>query len=83
MLISPSFEPMICDFGISRMLASSLVLSSSTQHGNLGGSVRWMATELLEPNSEPKHHTMETDVWAFGMTILVCTSEYFTMTVLV
>ena len=71
-LISNSGVPQICDFGMSRMLAASGSLGSSTS-GHLRGSARWMAIELLRGNeSSPQPvHTLETDVWAFGMTIHV------------
>lgn len=66
-------EPLICDFGISRMLDSSQSNFVSTTHnGQLRGSMRWMARELLRPDGdeEPKH-SKETDVWAYGMTLYV------------
>ena len=34
-----------------------------------GEGIRWMAPELFE---EGAVHTKESDMWAFGMTILVC-----------
>lgn len=39
-----------------------------------GGTVRWMAVELLAPKpatSEDGKHTKQTDVWAYGMVIYV------------
>jgi hypothetical protein len=40
----------------------------------VGGTCRWMAYELIydddEEDEEPPRLTRETDVWAFGMTIL-------------
>lgn len=73
-LISNDGIPRICDFGMSRMLAASRTLGSATS-GHLKGSARWLAIELLQMSdsgSQPVH-TLETDVWAFGMTIHVCT----------
>ena len=71
-LISGSGIPQICDFGISRILAASETHSSKSS-GNLRGSTRWMAIELLKITDSGPHpkHTLETDVWAFGMTIHV------------
>lgn len=71
-LISRTGEPRICDFGISRVLAASQTLASSTG-GSLRGSVRWMAIELLTVNGPPPVHTIYTDIWAFGMTVHVST----------
>lgn len=71
--MSESGEPLICDFGISRMLDSSQSLFNSTTHGgDIKGSTRWMAIELLNAieGKEPKH-SKETDVWAYGMTLYV------------
>ena len=40
----------------------------------VGGTCRWMAYELIydddDEEEEPTRLTRETDVWAFGMTIL-------------
>ncbi|KAL5504022.1 hypothetical protein ACEPAH_8095 [Sanghuangporus vaninii] len=70
-LIGENWQPLICDFGISRMLDSSQSHFVSTTHnGSPRGSTRWMAIELYKPDEGvvPKH-SKETDVWAFGMTL--------------
>ncbi|OCB84776.1 TPR-like protein [Sanghuangporus baumii] len=70
-LISPSGDPLICDFGISRVLTSSESDFVSTTHdGRPRGTARWMAIELHVPEDgvEPRH-SKESDVWAFGMTL--------------
>ena len=70
-LISKYGQPLICDFGISRMLDSSQSNFVSTTHDDcVRGSARWMAQELIA-SAEAKH-TKETDVWAYGMTLYVC-----------
>ncbi len=56
---------MLADFGISHIMTSSV---TSTTTG-VGGSVRWMAVELLA--MEAGKHTKQTDVWAYGMVIYV------------
>ncbi|EJC99208.1 kinase-like protein [Fomitiporia mediterranea MF3/22] len=66
-LISNHGEPLICDFGMARMLSASLTLAA-TSSGGIKGSLRWMAYELLDFSND-SHHTKETDVWAFGMTV--------------
>lgn len=78
-LISPDGDPLLSDFGISRMLVASGSLDRST---SVKGSTRWMAAELLRPDllsdevdggfqGETAFHTKETDVWAYGMTLYV------------
>ncbi|EJC99228.1 kinase-like protein, partial [Fomitiporia mediterranea MF3/22] len=74
-LVGPSSQPLICDFGMSRTLASSLSIEATTL-SDVRGSVRWMAIELLDINLDSLH-TKETDVWAFGMTVYVCFSVTF------
>ena len=74
-LIGENRQPLICDFGISRMLDSSQKHFVSTTHsGQTRGSTRWMAIELLNPEEgvEPKH-SKATDVWAFGMALYAST----------
>ena len=72
-LISSAGVPRICDFGISRMLASSQIFDVTTS-GRLKGTTRWMAKELIEIGDPPPTHTFQTDVWAFGMTVHVRTA---------
>jgi hypothetical protein len=37
----------------------------------VGGTCRWMAYELIyDDDEEPTQQSRETDMWAFGMTIL-------------
>ncbi|TDL15424.1 kinase-like protein, partial [Rickenella mellea] len=83
-LISPEGDPLLTDFGISRTLVVTHILTGLS---NLMGSVRWMATELLNPNgrslddSDAEDRTLmtefavaqtkETDIWAFGMVVYV------------
>lgn len=66
--------PVICDFGISRMLYNSQTFGaeSSTNSNCARGTVRWMAVELLAIDVFTKH-TKCTDVWAYGMTVYVRT----------
>ena len=73
MLISDSGEPLLTDFGLSRMLHNDgMMVSITTTMTRFAGSVPWMAPELLDPaKMDPDHkfHTMATDIWAFGMVI--------------
>ncbi|PAV22495.1 WD40 domain containing protein [Pyrrhoderma noxium] len=63
-LISASKVPLICDFGISRTLNSSITLRTTTS-AFVRGTQRFMAPELLQGDGQ---HTMATDIWALGMT---------------
>ncbi|KAL5526659.1 hypothetical protein ACEPAF_8383 [Sanghuangporus sanghuang] len=78
-LIGEYWQPVICDFGISRMLDSSQSIFVSTTHdGQTKGSARWMAIELFvsDDGAEVKH-TKETDIWAFGMTLYEMITKQF------
>ncbi|KAI5115271.1 hypothetical protein M0805_001505 [Coniferiporia weirii] len=71
-LISSSGEPRICDFGISRMFITSGSFTLSQTTGNVEGTVRYMSIELLTPtNQQSDPYSEASDVWAFGMTLLV------------
>lgn len=71
-MVSPSGEPLICDFGISHMIAISQSFGlSGTQTGTLRGTTRYMSIELLEASSEDGIYTKASDVWAFAITIMV------------
>jgi serine/threonine protein kinase len=66
---------MLTDFGVSRVIAASAA--------SFKGSTRWMAPELLIPESdeagahEPVEPNQKTDIWAFGMTIYVSNCKPF------
>ena len=59
----------IADFGLARILGETGFTTKS-----IGGTCRWMACELVELSEEEEECvpevTMESDVWAFGMTVL-------------
>ncbi|KAF8517258.1 kinase-like domain-containing protein, partial [Hysterangium stoloniferum] len=63
-LVSDDGVPCLTDFGLSRFVDDVSLLTTSS---NVGGSLRWMAPELLLHNEK---HSRESDVWAFGMMIL-------------
>ncbi len=73
MLVSPKNQALLTDFGISQMSSLSTGYSTDT----VKGSGRWQAFEFFkfreedEPVSPLPGHTIETDVWAFGMTAYV------------
>ncbi|KAI5121112.1 hypothetical protein M0805_002785 [Coniferiporia weirii] len=71
-LISSSGEPRICDFGISRVLAASKTFSFGSTTGGIGGTIRYTSIELLYPMDQQSDiYSKASDVWAFGMTVLV------------
>ena len=67
-LVSHAGTPLVCDFGLSRIVSKQDSKAAITTSTGLQGSVRWMARELIE---ETEGHTIASDVWAYGMTLLV------------
>jgi serine/threonine protein kinase len=64
--------PRLCDFGLSWMLVESTLWQASTSKGS-NGTTRWMAPELFEYlEGRTIKTTKKTDVWAYGMTCIVC-----------
>ncbi|KAH8107459.1 kinase-like domain-containing protein, partial [Phellopilus nigrolimitatus] len=69
-LISNDGLPQICDFGIMKILVSSQTFGgTSSQNIGTKRSVRWMSKELLAMHDLPITYSMESDIWAFGMTV--------------
>ena len=65
-MLSGSLEPLLTDFGLSHQAIAGFSMSATA---TAAGSLRWKAPELIR---EPVQHPNEqSDVWAFGMTILV------------
>ena len=71
-MISESGRPLICDFGISRMLNFSITLKTKTTN-NARGTQRFMSPELLVGEGK---NTKASDIWALGMTFYVCFTHY-------
>lgn len=73
-LISANGVPLLADFGLSHLMFATSTNEPATDAGK--GDVRWQAPELVIPSEDfitPEEiHTKESDVWAFGMTGLVC-----------
>ena len=70
-LISDNREALLTDFGYSVAVNSSFSMTISNQ-GGTKGTLRWMSPEILEGGEG----SAEADVWAFGMTALVCRSLF-------
>lgn len=68
MLISRQLVPVIADFGLSRL---TVVSNKIKPTATTVGTGRWMAIELLDHSVDDHRSTKESDVWAFGMTVLV------------
>ncbi|TEB37673.1 kinase-like protein [Coprinellus micaceus] len=71
-LVNDDGHACLADFGLSRILEVRGFTTKSS-----GGTCRWMAYELVVPPEDEEDNddyvpplTRETDVWAFGMTIL-------------
>jgi serine/threonine protein kinase len=60
-LVSDDLHAQICDFGLAKLFEES---TASSLKG--AGSLRWKSPEIAD--GEPK--TIESDVYAFGMTIV-------------
>ena len=77
-LMSSEGQPLICDFGLSRVVPESVSLSNSTN--NMRGSTRWMAAEFFIYDGKGRqfmtNHTKESDVWGFGATVYVSLPFY-------
>ena len=61
-------RPLICDFGLARIVPESASLSNTT---TVRGSARWMAREFFNIDDPVKKHSEATDVWGFGATVYV------------
>ncbi|TFK23026.1 kinase-like protein [Coprinopsis marcescibilis] len=66
-LVTPAGRACLADFGLSNLLDSEALswtsLCSTTQHG---GTPRWQAPELLDPESEHIAASKESDMYSFG-----------------
>ena len=69
-------QPLICDFGLARVVPESVSLSNSTN--NMRGSIRWMAAEFFTRKDKERvsRHSKRTDVWGFGATVYVSLPFY-------
>ncbi|KIJ52440.1 hypothetical protein M422DRAFT_26048 [Sphaerobolus stellatus SS14] len=70
-LISADGTPCLTDFGLSRILDEDLAQLIGKSGRPVGGTLRWMAPELLRESDSTK----ATDVWAFAMTIVEIMTE--------
>ncbi|EUC67019.1 tyrosine kinase domain protein [Rhizoctonia solani AG-3 Rhs1AP] len=73
-LVSSTGIIKITDFDYSIFPECSLVFSATTRVG--GGTLRWMAPELVLEENPPQRNT-KTDVYALGMTLLVSILECY------
>ncbi|KAL5480660.1 hypothetical protein ACEPAI_9600 [Sanghuangporus weigelae] len=67
-LIDDSGEPLLCDFGMSRMLEKpdTYPINNTTTTDGVRGTIRYMSKELFKENASL---TESSDIWAFGMTV--------------
>lgn len=67
-LISPTVDALVADFGLDTLADSSTITSPIDS-----GSLRWQSPEVLRGAA---HKTFSTDVYSFGMTIYEVKSFY-------
>lgn len=72
-MIDERFEPRLADFGLSKLLTEVDGTCTATETAGVLGSLRWMARELFDTDGGV---TCESDIWAFGMTILVSSIDF-------
>lgn len=60
-LVSPTVDALVADFGLAKLADSSTVPSLKG-----AGSLRWQSPEVLRGEA---HRTFSSDVYSFGMTI--------------
>jgi len=67
-LISDTGVPCLADFGFSHAVNSSCDVIEVPNQRGMKGTIHWMAPEMFDGAEV----SAEADVWAFGMTVLVC-----------
>ncbi|KAF8144356.1 kinase-like domain-containing protein, partial [Mycena galopus ATCC 62051] len=71
-LVDEDGHACLTDFGLAIFIDSE----SSGQSSRRGGTIPWMAPELLLPSAgEPARATRASDMWAFGLLSAVCVAR--------
>lgn len=73
-LIGKNGVPKITDFGLSRMdsYSYSFLMTSQTSQDQTKGTLPWLAYEIVAgTGTEDTPYTKASDMWAFGMIVLV------------
>ena len=73
-MIDERHEPRLADFGLSKLMTEPDVNGNTTTlTSEFKGSLRWMSRERLgfSDHTDSMGVTYESDIWAFGMTVLV------------
>ena len=73
-LIDLDGQSRIADFGLSQLVTEV----NHTTITTTAGSIRWMAKELFDNGIEDPCVTFESDIWAYGMTVLVRNPTHLT-----
>ena len=71
MLISDDGQALLADFGFSFIVNSSFSMNVPNED-KTKGTINWMSPQSIEDGKV----SVEADVWAFGMTALVCSSSF-------
>ncbi|TDL18112.1 kinase-like protein [Rickenella mellea] len=78
-VVSPQGEPLLIDFGLSRILDISRVIMTTRE---ASGTFRWMAFELCGGGRDDSEcgaifATRASDIWAYGMIVLELLSKEY------
>ena len=66
-LVDSSGRAYVADFGLSAVNESKIACWTSNAVGSKGGTVRWQAPELNDPEiDDTVHNSKESDVYAWG-----------------
>ena len=65
MLITPSKRACIADFGLATVKDSKTFIISHNSTARAGGTMRWLAPELLSPD-DTQHTNKASDIYAFA-----------------
>lgn len=65
-LVTESGKACLADFGLSIHVDAEMLRWTSESSENTGGTVRWQAPELFDPENENSKPTKEADVYAFS-----------------
>jgi len=65
-LVTNSRRACLADFGLATAQNSRSLLEASTATHRSGGTLRWQAPELLDPDDEDGHNSFASDVYAYA-----------------
>ncbi|PPQ75400.1 hypothetical protein CVT26_015371 [Gymnopilus dilepis] len=77
-LVTKSGRACLADFGLSVILDTRpLTLDPSCSSNGIGGTIRWLAPELLDPDFDNLKPSLEADIYSFGCVLYeIFTGKY-------